>query len=896
MIFHYVRSGRRRAALPLLVCCLFGSSNYFAPPCCLAQSDQRPPATTSDAEQRYVEQVLPILREHCFECHSHESGEGSGQLMLDSLSAMQTGGSRGAAVVAGKAEHSLLVEAMEYNNPELQMPPEGQLPPQLIVIVKQWIAAGAHMPAHLRGTPKAGGDGDDPQLRGAAHWAYQMPVQLVSEGQSEQHPIDAILQAKLVQAGLQYSPRADRPTLIKRAYYDLIGLPPDIQEIRNFVNDPLDDSQAFASLVDRLLNSPHFGERWARYWMDIARYADNKGYVFQEDREYPQAYKYRDWLIAAFNRDMPYDEFVTQQLAADLVAKPDGQTEEEPGDLPALGFLTLGRRFLNNKLDIIDDRLDVVSRGLMGMTLTCARCHDHKYDPLTQKDYYALAGVFLNTDEPGDGAWPHRLQDSAENRQAFVLVRGSPGRRGEKVSRRFVQFLAPDSEPLAEQGSGRLELARRIASADNPLTSRVIANRIWLHLTGQSLVESPSDFGLRCPPPQQLELLDHLALELVAQDWSMKSLIRHIMLSDAYAQTSRDRPTAAAQDPANELYWRMNRRRLDFEALRDTLLSRTGNLDRSLYGASQKIDTTPFSHRRTVYAYIDRQNLPSLFRTFDLASPDTHNPRRAQTTVPQQGLFLLNSQFVAEQAESLAARLETVAAEHSPTEAIQELFQTVLGRSPQGDELSWFRQFLVEQAQTPQPERQERWQVGYGAFDPASQSLGDFRQLPFRSERGWQGGPQLPDEQLGWCLLTASGGHPGNSLGHAVVRRWLAPRDGVITVTGKLAHAAAEGDGVRGTLLANHHPLKQWTAQHSNTRTVVRNLNILQGQTVDFVTDCRSSPNHDSFEWKVVVRYTDRNEQYASEAGLPAKPQPPLGVWAQAVQALLLSNELIFID
>jgi hypothetical protein len=644
------------------------------------------------SEQFFTEQVLPLLRTHCYECHSHESGEASGNLMLDSLAALTSGGLRGAAITPSQPQQSLLLKALEYADTDLQMPPTGQLPTEQIEVFRRWIAQGAVMPASMHGKLSHQSAGGQPQAATAKeHWAYQPPVpwyESVSDfSQHLDSPIDALVMQQLTAVGLTLAPAAERQVLLRRLSYDLTGLPPTPAAIDSFLSDPQADDRAIEAVVERLLASPAFGERWARMWMDVSRYADNKGYVFQEDREYPGAHQYRSWLIEAFNQDLPYDQFVTQQLAADLLAA--------DGDLPAQGFLTLGRRFLNNKNDIIDDRLDVVARGLMGMTLACARCHDHKYDPITQADYYALYGVFLNTEEPGGEPWPHRLVDSAENRESHILIRGSPGNRGERVDRRFVSVLAPDAEPFAV-GSGRRELAAHIVSPDNPLTARVIANRLWLQLTGSSLVESPSDLGLRSPRPTQLPLLDHLAHSLIEHGWSLKRLIHQIVSSRVYQQSSLHREQAYALDPENRLYWKMNRRRIDLEPFRDTLLQRTGLLDERLYGPSESITAVPISHRRTVYAYIDRQNLPPLFRTFDLASPDTHSPVRAQTSVPQQGLYLLNSDFLAELSQQFAQRAEQLAP-HAWQQSTW-MFEQLLGRVPTDTELKLMLDFLESSA------------------------------------------------------------------------------------------------------------------------------------------------------------------------------------------------------
>ncbi len=736
----------------------------------------------SAREKFFVERVVPLLREHCYECHSHESGDSSGNLMLDSLAGMLNGGSRGPTIVPSQPDQSILLSAVTYAEADLQMPPSQKLDEPAIEVLRQWIADGAAVPQALRGEPsEEAAHGQDPRAEAVrTHWAYRPPQRWSpavddalaaaasdspspaarsqtgsgrsqnasvagDENLSDVNVIDTIVRAQLAAAGLTLSPQADRATLLRRLSYDLTGLPPTPSETEQVLDDPRDDAAVISELIDRLIAAPSFGERWARFWMDVSRYADNKGYVFQEDREYPGAHQYRSWLIRAFNQDLPYDQFVTQQLAADLLTPPPAESvaapvpsssstsepapdnqvaESQPADtqpaagqsggtqlaqsqlsagasdnLPALGFLTLGRRFLNNRLDIVDDRVDVVTRGLMGMTLSCARCHDHKFDPLTQADYYALSGVFYNTDEPGGEPWPHRLVDSTEDRQAFILIRGSPGRRGDPVPRRFISLLAPDETPFGA-GSGRVELARYIVSTENPLTARVMANRLWLQLTGRSLIESPSDLGIRSPQPTQLALLDQLAVTLsIDQQWSMKSFIRTVVSSRVYQQSSQHRADCAEVDPENFLYWKMNRRRLEFEPFRDTLLVRVGQLDRHLYGPSETIETASYSHRRTVYAYIDRQNLPQVFRTFDAASPDNHTPIRAQTSVPQQGLYLLNSEFVSDLAQQFAQRGQQAAS--IPSAQAGWMFSQLFCRAPTAAEQTLMNEFL--QAATDDP-------------------------------------------------------------------------------------------------------------------------------------------------------------------------------------------------
>lgn len=851
------------------------------------------PTEFADADIEHFEtKVLPLLRERCYDCHSHEAGDASGQLMVDTLASMMSGGTRGPSLVPGNPAASVLYTAMMYDDPELQMPPDGKLSDDEIALFEQWIKSGAAVPAAMVG--QATEKNDATASLADSHWSYQPPEPLqVSPEVSEQYPnpIDQAIAVGLADAGLTMSPRASRRTLIRRLTYDLTGLPPTLAEIEEYEQDTAQEHEATRSLVNRLLASPRFGERWARYWMDIARYADNKGYVFQEDREYPQAFKYRDWLIDAFNSDMPYDNFILQQLAADRVAAAD-----DSSNLPALGFLTLGRRFLNNKQDIIDDRMDVVTRGTMGMTLACARCHDHKYDPISQADYYSMFGIFLNTEEPGGDPWPHRLVDSEKMRPSFILIRGSNGNRGDKVPRRFVSFL-DKSEQTFEDDSGRVELAGKITSPENPLTARVMANRIWMHLTGSSLVESPSDFGIRCPEPVQKQLLDHLALEFVDSGWSMKSLIRSIVLSDTYAQQSLKREQAASVDPENTLYWKMNRRRLDFEAMRDTMLAVSDQLEPTMHGKPERIDNASVSRRRTIYAYIDRQNLPSIFRTFDFAGPDSHSPQRAQTSVPQQGLYLLNSGLMASLATELGERTQTVAGTGENEARVRWLFEQVFAREPSREEAELAMKFLDTTPERVEPLIENRWIYGYGEYHPASGELRSFTPLPSFANDRWQGGKEMPDGDLGWCMLTASGGHPGNDLAHSVVKRWVAPRDGSVIVFGQLEHPSDQGDGVRGSALVNGELRETWSVANGKTKTHVPKVQIKAGDFVDVVTDCITGPAHDSFNWKFRIKYVDDpGESFATDQDMPRPVPNPLDRWAQLAQALLATNELVHID
>jgi hypothetical protein len=714
----------------------------------------KPAAVSPQAAEFFEKNVRPLLATHCVSCHG--TRRQSGGLRLDSRAALNKGGDDGPVVVPGDPAHSLLVRAVRRDG-DMKMPPRDRLPPGAVEALTTWVRMGAPWPDDLSPAAAAGGVPSVAAAR-TSHWAFRPvrnpPLPAVRDSAWVRNPIDRFVLAGLETRGLGPAPPADRRTLIRRVSFDLLGLPPAPDEVDAFVNDPRPD--AYERLVDRLLASPHYGERWGRYWLDVARYADTKGYVFEEERRYPFAYTYRDYVVRAFNDDLPYDQFVVQQLAADRLPL---SNDKRP--LAGMGFLTLGRRFLNNQNDIIDDRIDVVGRGLLGLTIGCARCHDHKFDPIPTKDYYSLHGVFASSVEPkelpavsdpeptpahrefqkelatlkGDVAKyeeEHREELKARNRkvrdelralqkkvdrlrvthpgsppQAMVLVdapepvaphvllRGNPANVGEAVPRQFLAVLSGANRQPFREGSGRLELARAIASKDNPLTARVLVNRVWLHHFGNGLVRTPSNFGLRGEPPTHPELLDWLAWRFMEDGWSIKNLHRLILLSQTYQQGGDNDPRYDQLDPENRLLGKMSRRRLDFEALRDALLAAAGRLDPRPGGRPFDLTAAPFSTRRTVYGFIDRQNLPGVFRTFDFASPDTSSPQRYETTVPQQALFLMNSPFVLEQARRLATRPDVVA---RPDDAarIAYVHRLLYGRAAEPDEVALGLHFLAE--------------------------------------------------------------------------------------------------------------------------------------------------------------------------------------------------------
>ncbi|MFP6874046.1 MAG: DUF1549 and DUF1553 domain-containing protein [Verrucomicrobiales bacterium] len=925
----------------------------------------------------------------------------------------------------------------------------------------------------------------------STHWAFKKLTSPVVPATTiktwAQNSIDHFILEKIEDAGLTPSQTTDRRSLIRRLYFGLVGLPPNFAEIRSFENDTKPD--AYAALVDHLLDSPHFGERWGRHWLDIARYSDTKGYVFEESRDYPYAYTFRDWVIRAFNDDLPYDRFITYQIAADTVAS------EATGNknLAAMGFLTVGRRFLNREPDIIDDRIDVTFRGTMALTVACARCHDHKYDPIPTSDYYSLYGVFASSEEPaelplleikkddaeyrefvkaigikqdqidaylkkrsvelqqpeflkrylitaheGRDLNPPQLKKLASSRKLIqeitirwrdhlksrssshdpvytpwltfarlnqsdypkqaaatwqklkssgkpindklsasleanlplsldelagryanilgsddkdpgliaainhtrvdansiynlletagqqhvrklrrnrddlkskhpgappramamfdrnkpveprIFERGDPRRQGLPVPRQFLGFLkGADREPFSE-GSGRLEMAREIVSKDNPLTARVWVNRIWGHLLGRHLVSTPSDFGLRSNLPSHPELLDHLASNLIAEKWSTKKLIRSIVLSATYQQASGHHP----KDPENLLFTHANRRRLDFESLRDSMLTVSGQLDRTQFGRPVSIHTMNYSRRRTVYGHIERQNLPPVFRTFDFANPDVHVPKRSETTVPQQALYMLNGKFAQDQALNLINHPEILAL-GSEQERIQHLYRRVFARDPDARELTDAIAFLNPgQELSGGP-----WKYGYGQRDPSSQQV-KFKPLPHLTKTSWQGGPILPDPALGWVSLTRNGGHPGTGKTHAILR-WITPVDGRYEISTDIRLPSSASDGITVSFASRQgRNLRSWQiAPGKSIHAKVQSLELKGGEALYFIVAPGNTNTHDSFIWNPRVHDIASGKIWLASTGFAqARNSSPSSLWAQYAQALLATNEFAFLD
>ncbi len=534
-------------------------------------------------------------------------------------------------------------------------------------------------------------------------WSFQPPVAqplpAVHDRQWPRERLDAFVLARIEENGLAPAAEADRRTLVRRVTFDLTGLPPTPEEATAFVADRAAD--AYSRLVDRLLSSPRFGERMASLWLPLARYAEDQAHQVGDDTSlnYPDAYLYRAWVIDAFNRDVPYNDFLRLQLAAD---KYEGCSD----DLPALGFLGLGPKYYNrNRLDVKadewEDRVDTVTRTILGLTVACARCHDHKFDPIPSSDYYALAGVFASTrmvNVAPDGkvvdrktkadAMPpgtlHIVQD-ADPEDLHIFLRGRVDNPGKLAPRAFLHVLSENGRPTPFQaGSGRRELAERLTARDNPLTARVIVNRLWARLFGRPLVGTPSNFGHSGMTPTHPELLDDLAVRFMDGGWSVRHLVRELVLSATYRQAAATPPEQERRDPANEWLSHMNRRRLTIEQWRDAVLFLAGDLEWS-GGPSVELDD-PRNRRRTVYGRISRQKLDDMLREFDYPDANVHASRRAVTTTASQKLFMLNSPFILQEARAFAARL-AAGAGADETGRITEAYRLAFGRTPTSSEL-----------------------------------------------------------------------------------------------------------------------------------------------------------------------------------------------------------------
>jgi hypothetical protein len=689
------------------------------------------PPPGAKAIEHFETRVRPLFVARCQKCHGPEKQRGG--LRLDSASGLARGGDSGPAVVPGKPDESLFIRAVRQTG-DLKMPPDKKLREQEIADLVTWVRDGAPWPG---GAPSLSAGSFTAAQK--TFWSFQ-PVRkpalpAVADREGPTSPVDVFVLAALEAKGLKPAPAADRRTLLRRVTFDLTGLPPTPAEVDAFLNDR--SPGAWERVVDRLLASPHYGERWARHWLDVVRYADTTANDANAVMRY--AWRYRDYVVAALNGDKPYDRFVVEQLAGDLLPGDANRTDR----VIATGFLMIGPKALaetdkeQTRLDIVDEQLDVTGRAFLGLTIGCARCHDHKFDPIPTLDYYSLAGIFRSTEPlmdenrnatmwqewplPGSGKTPLVVMAPREGKPVDlrVHVRGSRFHLGPVAPRRFLQILAGEGHfPLKTTGSGRLELARWIASAGNPLTARVLVNRIWQHHFGTGFVATSDNFGQRGERPSHPELLDWLAARFVETGWSVKALHRLILLSSTYRMACIDNTAATRLDPDNRLLWHMPRRRLQAEELRDAVLAVSGRLDRAVGGGeageflareAEVIDAKrgflvnrvkgdhPFytqSVRRSLYLPVVRNMLPDVLALFDPADPNGVTAARTETTVPSQALFLLNHPFVREQSLHFARSL--LATPGDDQVRVRLAHVRAFARPPSPDEMAEALAFLNE--------------------------------------------------------------------------------------------------------------------------------------------------------------------------------------------------------
>ena len=751
------------------------------------------PAISSQQSKFFETKIRPVLVNQCQKCHAVGAEKVRGGLLVDSREGLRRGGDTGPAVVPGKPEESLLIQAIRHQDEDLKMPPKVKLPDAVIADFESWVKMGAPDPRN--GTKRAAAHSSVDLGKAREFWAFKAPKDMkapaVKDATWPKSEIDRFLLAALEKRGLKPVGDADRATLIRRASFDLTGLPPTPEDVGKFLKDPSPD--AFATVVDHLLASPRFGERWGRHWLDVARFAESSGKV---NLAYPQAWRYRDWVIAAFNSDKPYDLFVKEQIAGDLLpAKGDRDRADHQ---IATGFLAVGSKTHNTQnrqqflLDLSDEQIDAVSQAFLGLTVACARCHDHKFDPIPQRDYYALVGVFESTQTcygtlPGliqsatpsphielppaaklpsavpkltperrasiesqlaelkktrDGLTPDErftpkgfrtnaqiamqryklgsyLPDGTPRTVAMgvrerdepvnspLYIRGELDQPGEIVPRGFLQVLSGSKGPAFSHGSGRLELADRLAARDNPLIARVMVNRIWLHLFGRGLVPTPENFGAAGQPPSHPELLDHIAVSFMDQKWSIKQVIRRMILSRAYQLSSAYDSHNDEVDPDNSLVWRMSKKRLEAEAIRDAVLAVSGKLDLvppigSIVARAGEGPAGPgrvgfqeqSEFHRSVYLPVVRDQLPESLTLFDFADPSLVTSERASTSGPSQALYLMNSPFIAREAHEAADRLRALDGDEN--QKIERAYVTYFARTPTASERERARAFLNE--------------------------------------------------------------------------------------------------------------------------------------------------------------------------------------------------------
>jgi hypothetical protein len=755
----------------------------------------------------FEKKIRPVLAEQCFNCHSTTGEKIKGGLVLDTRENILKGGDTGPSVVPGNPDKSLIIEAIRYTDEDLQMPPKHRLSPEQVKDFEEWVRMGAPDPRD--GTVQLARSPSQNLDETRKFWSL-LPIQdppppAVKDAAWPRNDVDRFILAGLEKKQFSPSPAADKRTLLRRASYDLTGLPPTPEEVDAFLADQSAD--AFSKVIDRLLASPRYGERWGRHWLDVVRYADTSG--CNSDFPVPSAHRYRDYVIESFNRDKPYDQFLKEQIAGDLL--PAASDPEKFEKTIGTGYLAISRRFGSRANEFhltIDDTLDNLGKAVLGLSIGCARCHDHKYDPISNRDYYALYGIFESTKYafPGTEVYPHtkdfiplapkdeaeifmkeaeelstlddtieklknekkqllreeerieklaaepfdpakpvlaefpkpmrRTSQDAQSDLAAALKRqkeleekqdtvpkayavsegrpkdsriqkkGDPRALGDQVPRGFLTVLGGQTLPADEKGSGRRQLSEWLTDPKNPLTARVMVNRIWQHHFGRGIVKSSNDFGLRGEPPTHPELLDWLASRFIECGWSVKAMHRIIMQSQAYQMSCDENPKLLAADVNNDSFWRFNRRRLSAEEIRDSILNISGALDLSVAGPHpfpkegewHYSQHKPFiadypTEKRSIYLLQQRIRKQPFLEIFDGADTNGTTAVRPISTTPIQALYLMNNGFVYEQAGRFAERINRSG---NDADRIDRAYRLAVSRPATDEEIQQANDYIAQ--------------------------------------------------------------------------------------------------------------------------------------------------------------------------------------------------------
>ncbi len=916
----------------------------------------------------FEKDIRSALSENCFKCHSGNKAKVG--LQLDHRAGWIKGSDYRAVIDLKNPAQSLLIQAISHTEGKdiPSMPEDGdKLPDDTIANLIHWIELGLPWPTS---DEKAS---DDP----TQHWSFQ-PIANETLPENSGHPIDYFINQLHKKKGVTSAPAAERRTLYRRASFDLLGLPPKFEEQQKFIDDPRPDSIAWEKVLNEMLASPQYGERFARHWMDVARYSDTKGYeAGGRERRFVHSYSYRDWLIRAFNQDLPYDQFLLYQLAAEQLVD---WTQPEKKHLAALGFIALSKSGGAKEL-VIDDRLDTTFRGTMALTVACARCHDHKFDPVSTQEYYSLYGVFANSMEkveptigkPKTGpAYENYLTEKAEKQKAVddfvepklkdlaeqfpnianrriqliaklsrqdkagrdklqrkaddfvadsameadkaiivkdrtpaldqaIFIRGNPARRGETVPRQFLSIASSGEPQPFSNGSGRLEMAQAIVNPENPLTARNIVNRVWMWHFGEGIVRTIDDFGIQGEVPDHPELFDWLSHWFIENGWSIKKLNHLILTSQVWQQSSSNAHTDSNLpiDPENRLLWKFNRKRLDLEQMRDGLLQVSGTLNGAMFGRPVKILEPPYSNRRSVYAFIDRQNLNPVFRNFDFSNPQETTGQRPNTTIPMQALFTLNSDFAQNQAKALSNRSA------SSEDRVAHLHRTVFAANPSATDRQIADSFITayesESVGVPLRQTGSEWSYGWGHVDDTS---GKVTFLPFPHWTGtrWQVAEEFPltGDPRAFLYNHAGVSHPGNTVEQSAISRWVAPADLEVTVRGRVERKSKQGNGVKVKVVTTSDGLvlnKLLSEKIEFIRADIAKLALKKGDSIYFIVEShQDKSNSDSFNWNpIITDLSGRWSKWNLEQSFSG-PGETADAWSAYAHALFNTNRFLFVE